>query len=239
MASAATLSDTTQVGSLVESKGQVSLPPGAREWVSRFDSVYQDASGDISKVPWAHRQPCPSMMAWMNAEAPSLIRCGARAAVVGCGLGEDAVALHERGYDVVAFDSSPTAIEWAKRLHPEHTEVFVHADLFDLPHRMRNRFDLVVEVHTLQALPPEYRPALTAGMASLLSPRGGILLAVCRGRDANEPLDLQAGPPYPLSVHELESLMDSVNLVPLRAVDEFLDGNEPPTRRLRGAFRRV
>lgn len=235
MASAA-LSESTAVTSLLEGKA-MPPPPGAAEWLQRFEQTYRDAAGDPARVPWADRRPCQCMMAWLNAEAPTLVRCGARAAVVGCGLGEDAVALVERGYDVVAFDCSPTAIEWAKGLHPSHADIFIHADLFALPARMRHRFDLVVEVHTLQSLPPEYRPALAAGMASLLSPRGGVLLAVCRGRGVGEPLDLSAGPPYPLTAAELCGLMEANELSPVRSPDEFLDDESPPVRRIRAAFR--
>ncbi|MDX2115593.1 MAG: methyltransferase domain-containing protein [Planctomycetota bacterium] len=239
----ATLSDTaTQTATLshgvLEPKG---LPGGGAacgEWAARFDAIYREAAGDMDRVPWAHRRACPSMIAWLNAEAPALVRCGARAAVVGCGLGMDAAALVERGYDVVALDVSPTAIEWARRLHPAHADMFVQADIFDLPSRLRNRFDLVIEVHTLQALPPEYRSGIASGAASLLSPRGGILLAVCRGREPGTRVEISAGPPFALTRDELVGLMTGCGLSPVREVDEFLDENSPPVRRLRGAFRR-
>lgn len=235
----AMLSESTIAGTLMESKVTTPPPPGAGEWMLRFDHIYQEARGDIDKVPWAHAGPCPSMMSWLNAEAPSLVRCGARAAVVGCGLGADAAALVERGYDAVAFDCSATAIEWAKKRYPEHSEIFHQADLFALPSRMRHRFDLVIEVHTLQAMPPQYRPAMASAMASLLSPRGGILLAVCRGRDESVPVESLEGPPFPLTTKELTALMESIELAPVRPLDEFLDDHTPPVRRIRGAFRRL
>ena len=124
--------------------------PSPADWIERFDSIYRDAAGDVDRVPWAHRQPCPALVTWLNTEAPLLVRCGARAAVVGCGLGMDACLLRERGYDVVAFDASPSAIDWARRIHPDDADMFQVADVLDLPSRLRHRFDLVVEVHTLQ-----------------------------------------------------------------------------------------
>ncbi len=205
------------------------------QWIQRFDSIYLDARGDISCVPWAHRQPCPSMEAWLNAEAPSLVRPGARAVVVGCGLGFDACALLARGYDVLAFDASPSAVAWAKKLHPDAADSFIVADLLNLPSRLRGRFDLVVEIHTLQALPPACRHELVASMATLLSHRG-VLLAVARGRPENVLLEEVDGPPFPFTARELEALMRDVGLAPTHAIHDFNDDDSPPVRRLRGVF---
>lgn len=251
MASAA-LSDTRLTeSSLLDSRAGVIGAAGGVEvkplscpdaevgaWIEKFDAIYRESGGDHTRIPWSHRKPCPWLVSWMNAEAPSLIRCGARVAVVGCGLGNDAVEMRERGYDVVAFDASPAAIHWAKQLHPDHADMFTVADLLDMPARLRNRFDLVVEVHTLQSLPPRHRGALATGMASMLSPRGGILVAVCRGRDESVPVESVEGPPFALTVGELTGLMEGCGLGSISRVDEFMDDNSPSVRRIRGVFRR-
>lgn len=206
------------------------------EWNAWVEEVYAHSAGDESKIPWAARRSNPALLAWLNHIAPAHIRPGSRAAVVGCGLGRDACALLDRGYEVAAFDRSPAAVELARRLHPGHEECFLVADVLDLPARMHHRFDLVVEVHTLQALPPAHRADLARGMANLLSPRG-ILLAIARGRDDATPLDRFTEPPYPFTAGELRSVMAEAGLVPMGAgVDDFLDDNSPPVRRLRGAF---
>lgn len=249
--SSSALSDTTMLtaspglsaGVTAEVKPLPCPDPDVGAWLARFDAIYDAAGGDIAKIPWAHRRPCPWMVAWMNAEAPALIRCGARVAVVGCGLGTDAIELRERGYDVVGFDASPAAIHWAKTLHPDHADMFMQADLLDLPSRLHNRFDLVVEVHTLQSLPPKHRPALARGMASMLAHSarggGGVLLAICRGRSPSVPVESLDGPPFPLTRDELVGLMEQCGLGSIAPVDEFADDNTPPTTRIRGAFRRA
>lgn len=208
------------------------------EWLGRFETIYKDAAGDPSQIPWAHRRPCPSLLTWLDAEAPSLIRPGARVAVVGCGLGEDACALADRGYEVIGFDACPSAIHWATRLHPGRGVSFVEANLMDLPARLQRRFDLVVEVHTLQSLPPAFRHDLATGMATLLNGKG-ILLAIARGREAGSALPDQEGPPFALTADELRDVMAAAGLEPLRAIDDFMDDNSPPVRRVRGAFHKA
>ncbi len=218
--------------SLVEDAQRIATPVDLVEW---SDMVYREARGDERAVPWSHRRANPALVAWLNAEAPSLIRPGARVAVVGCGLGRDVAELVGRGYDALGFDCSPCAIDWARSEHPSESSRFMVASLCDLPARLRRRFDLVVEVHTLQSAPPSMRGALAAGMVELMH-RSSLLIAVARGRDDSVALEDVPGPPYPLTGAELEALLRRERLAPLRPNDDFFDDHTPPTRRLRGVF---
>lgn len=208
------------------------------ELVATFDAIYRDAAGDPSAIPWHREGPNAPLVWWLNHEAPGLVRPGGRVAVVGCGLGDDVAEIESRGYDVVGLDVSSAAIEWARTRHPSCAERFLVADALSPPTRLRSRFDLVVEVYTLQSLPVSLREPAMVGIASLMRPHG-TLLVICRGRGDDEPLVVGQGPPYPLSRAELESLATSQGLSPLREIEEFVDGGSPPRRRLRVALRRA
>lgn len=209
-----------------------SVPP--QEW---FERIYRGAAGDAAAIPWAKCRPNAAMVAWLNTEAHGLVRPGSRVAVVGCGLGDDAAELACRGYDVLGFDISGTAVEWARRRFPHLATSIVQADLLALPARLLRRFDLVVEVFTLQSLPPARRQEAARAVASLAGSKGHVLV-VCSGRGEHEPLDGAVGPPWPLTVSELEALMDDAGMRPVRPIEDFVDDADPPSRRLRGVFSR-
>jgi SAM-dependent methyltransferase len=177
-----------------------------------FDAVYTNADGDASRVPWSEGRASPLLVSWLNKEAPRLVRTGSRSVVVGCGLGDDVVALAERGYDVVGFDCSPLATRWASRRHPSYADRFLTADLLEIPARMHGRFDLVVENCTLQTLDPDERDAAIGALARLVTPRG-IILTIGRARGEHEPLHREDGPPWPLNASELQTLASSCGLV--------------------------
>jgi len=199
-----------------------------------FEAIYAEAGFDRSRVPWEDGHPSPALINWMNAVAPSLIRCGARVAVVGCGYGDDAIEIANRGYEVTAFDCSATAIHAAIESYPAQADSFHVADLFNLPSRWRHRFDLVVEINTLQALTPDVRDEAMQSIADLVSPRG-YLLVICRG--SGGPVKLDDGPPWPLSQAELERIAAGAKLHIEGGISTFLDNESPPVKRMRAVFR--
>ncbi len=220
------------VGVVVEPLSRALRSPGASGW---HEEVYQAAERDSAKVPWVDERANPALVSWLNAEAPGRIRPGARAVVVGCGLGDDVVELLNRGYDATGFDVAPTAIDWARQRFPACAESFLVSDLFDLPARLRRRFDLVVEANTIQSVSPEQRTAAARAIASLCCPRGTVV-CVCRGRDDDQALESFKGPPWPLSVHELIGMFEQAGMHPIRQPDDFEDDEAPPVRRIRAAF---
>ncbi len=209
----------------------------AHAWVERFDAVYRDADADHTRIPWSHRRPNPLLMRWLDDKGRDQLPERPRTAVVGCGLGTDAAALHNRGHAVTAFDPAPTAVEHAKKLHPELAHIFRVADAFDPPADMLGAFDLVAEVHTLQALPPRFRRPLARGIASLAAP-GGIIVAVARARDENVDLTDIDGPPFPFTPSEFLDAFSQTGVDLTEPLHDAPDSNSPPVRRLRAVLRR-
>lgn len=183
----------------------------AREYAKRgdatgwFEALYSEAAGDNEKIPWADLEPNRYLRSW--AEAHGLKGAGRTALVVGCGLGDDAKYLHDLGFRTSAFDISPTAIEWAKRLYGDADIRFEAMDLFAPLSEWVAHFDFVLEVYTIQPLPMELRESTIDAVAAFVKP-GGELLVITRGReDDEEPDEL----PWPMSRKEL-SRFESLGL---------------------------
>lgn len=192
-----------------------------------FDAVYAGAENGELAVPWAYMKPNPDMMSWLERE--SFDGAGKRALVIGCGLGDDAEALAALGCDVVAFDVSPTAVEWCKRRFPESAVNYQSVDLFAAPENWRESFDFVLESRTVQSLPVDLCESALATIASFVA-LGGTLLVLCHGRDAEvEP----RGIPWPLSRDDLGALIARG----LTEID-FEDYVTDDVRRFRVSYRR-
>src|SRR5437899_8912662 len=96
--------------------------------VGWFEALYKEADGDTGYISWADLEA--NRYFKKLAENTNLKGEGRNAVVVGCGLGDDARYLYDLGFKVTAFDISPTAIEWAKKLHADTDIQFETMDLF-------------------------------------------------------------------------------------------------------------
>jgi SAM-dependent methyltransferase len=196
-----------------------------------FDALYKEAAGDNEQIPWADLEPNRFLVGW--AESVNLQGNGRTALVVGCGLGDDAKFLNDRGFKVTAFDISETAIEWAKKLHSETGIEFHTADLFDAPAEWKNAFEFVLEVYTIQPLPVEIRPQVIDAIAGFVK-AGGELVVVTRGREDDEETPEL---PWALSRHDL-SRFEHNGLKQIGFTEMPGDEEEVPMRRFIVLYKR-
>jgi ubiquinone/menaquinone biosynthesis C-methylase UbiE len=157
----------------------------------------------------------------------------ARAVVVGCGFGDDAEFVASMGFATTAFDVSPTAIVEAVRRFPRSTVDYVVADLLDPPSSWSGRFDLVVEVFTLQVLTGPARRAAFARVTEMVAPGGRLLIIA----GAREPEADPGEMPWPLTRSEIEGLR--VHGLSIESIVDFIDEDpRGPVRRWRAWLRR-
>ena len=190
-----------------------------------FDALYGEAGGEAAKLPWGNLETNPSFKSWL--EKRDLGGTVKTAVVVGCGLGDDAEELANHGFAVTSFDISPKGIEWARRLHPESKVNYLVADLFALPNEMKQAFDFVLEIYTIQALPLDVREKAIAAIAELVAPNGE-LLVIERGANENE---TKENPPFPLWQSHLENFIKA-GLTETK-FEDFYDNQDPPAHRFR------
>lgn len=167
-----------------------------------FDRLYAQANQDATQVPWAKLTAHPYLQDWL--ESQQINGAGKSALAIACGLGDDAEALANLGFQVTAFDVSPTAIAWAKQRFSDSSVNYMVGDLLALNPEWKGAFDLVFECQTIQSLPLNIREKVIGAIAPLVAP-GGTLLLIARQRDFDAEPD---GPPWPLSEKELAQFQE-------------------------------
>jgi SAM-dependent methyltransferase len=195
-----------------------------------FEELYASADFDPERIPWADLAPSRNLIEWL--ESHPEIGSKSRTLVVGCGLGDDAEALYARGFQVTAFDLSPTAIEWCRRRFPTSRVDYYSANVLQPPTDWNQHFQFIVEISTLQVLPPLLRATAIDNIASMLAP-GGDLLVICRGRESEED---EGAIPWPLTKQDLARFRER-GLVEV-SFEDFIDTtDDPPARRFRVQYR--
>ena len=173
-----------------------------------FENIYKQSQGDEEKIPWAEMQSDKFLQEYLNLHIGE-----GKAIVIGCGLGDDAAALEDAGFDVTAIDISETAINWCQERY-DYTDInFFVQDIFDLPSHMLGQYDFIFESRTIQSLPLIHRDKIISCICSLMAPKAKALViangkqakAVCEAdissvKKEGEKLN---GPPWPLEYNEL------------------------------------
>lgn len=163
-----------------------------------FDAFYQgkpplpDVEASFDVTPWDIDGPQPAVMAL--AETGKLTGPVLDA---GCGLGNNAIFLAERGYQVTGVDGSQTALDTARQRAGEHgVDVeFVQADVTTLDGVAAERFGTVLDSALYHCLTDEQRHAYAAALHRV-TVSGATLHLFCFADTGNDAL------PLPLSVSQ-------------------------------------
>lgn len=159
-----------------------------------FETLYSGSSESGEGIPWANMAAHPVFKPWID-EQPDA-EPGKKALVVGCGMGDDAIELEAKGYEVTAFDVSQSAIDLCKKRFPNSTVDFVQADLIAGIPEWKNKFDLVLEIFTIQALPPKYEDILITNLSDFVADEGRIIVIT---EVQKQKRDYEFGPPWLLN----------------------------------------
>jgi SAM-dependent methyltransferase len=167
-----------------------------------FEPLYAQSGSDGTGIPWANMSAHPSFSEWLK--GADLEGSGKSALVVGCGMGDDAIELESRGFQVTAFDVSETAIRYCNGRFPESNVSFIQADLLKEQPDWDRKFDFVLEIFTVQALPPKYEDELVHNISGFVAP-GGHLLVIAEV--SGEQRSFEKGPPWLLTPRHVDKFM--------------------------------
>ena len=150
---------------------------------------------------WELRQAAPPLVEFVERTPPA----PGRVAVPGCGRGHDVRFLARRGHAVVGFDFSPVAVAEARTLARAEgvPAEFAERDIFTLGRDYERAFDAVWEYTCFCAIDPRRRAEYVRSMRTILRPGGWLLACFFPMRRR------AAGPPFPVSEHEVRRLFAS------------------------------
>jgi len=154
-----------------------------------WESRYRDHTTpwDAGKVPDALR------------DYTKRIKSGSRILIPGCGSAYEAGYLAENGFDVLAIDFSPAAVELAKKNLFRFGDIVRLADFFEFDYG--KPYEVIYERAFLCALPPRMWPQYAPRTAQLLRP-GGELAGFFFLRETEK------GPPFGTTPEALHALLE-------------------------------
>ena len=169
-----------------------------------WESRYRD-----NLIPWDAGKVPAALQEYARNLPP-----GARVLIPGCGSAYEAAFLSDKGFDVLAIDFSPAAVEAARKNLADFGAIVRLADFFEFDYG--KAYDVIYERAFLCALPPRMWPQFAPRTAHLLRPGGelaGFFFFQTTAR----------GPPFGTSPDALHALLDSgFELVEDKAVTDSI-----------------
>lgn len=202
-----------------------------------FDSIYRGESAQMGagiRPPWSLGEPQPELAA--------LIEQGTfHGDVLDVGCGEAAVSLYlaERGHTVVGLDSSPTAIDLARREAEQRgltTADFAVVDVSSFaayPRGSESRFGTIVDSTLFHSIPVAAREGYQQAVVRAAAPGASYFVLVF------DKAAIPEGPPYAVTADELREIVSRYWVVdeikPARIYANFPDGgaDAPGASRMR------
>ncbi len=186
----------------MKNKNQDRFPVQENQPSNWFEPLYAGSNKNGEGVPWANMDTHPSFGNWLKKNP--LEGDEKSALVVGCGMGDDAIELEALGFQVTAFDVSETAIKFCKERFPQSKVEFVQADLLVTQPHWKRKFDFVLEIYTVQALPPKYEMELIQNIADFVASDGQLLVIA---EVSKEERSFENGPPWLLTSQHIDSFV--------------------------------
>ena len=139
-----------------------------RKYYEAYDDRYRQVHGE--NLQWFADSPSPIV-----GEIIDRFSIGGQMLEIGCGEGRDGGWLMERGFDMLATDVSPAAIDYARKRFPEFADRFQILDC--LTERMGEKFDFIYAVAVVHMLvPDEDRDGFYRFIRNHLAPGGKALI---------------------------------------------------------------
>lgn len=151
-----------------------------REEQTRMDEIYINMP--LDEIPWNMEAP-PQLLVEL-VDTGKVKPC--RAIDLGCGAGNYAIYLAERGFDVTGVDISPTAIEIARKNADKKAlkcDFFV-ADVVEELNKLNLTWDFAYDWGFLHHILPEQRQKYVEGVYRILNPSCKYLSVCFSEKDA-------------------------------------------------------
>jgi len=117
-------------------------------------------------------------------------------------MGDDAIELESLGFQVTAFDVSETAVKYCRERFSQSKVDFRQADLLEDQPQWQRKFDFVLEIFTVQALPPKYEREVIQNISNFVAADGQILVIAEVSREERS---FENGPPWVLTPQHIDS----------------------------------